>query len=205
MGITSHLKQKLFFKYLKGLINFHRFNSEKFNIKLMIMKNCSLVLFSFFFVSFLQAQHNPKVKSENRQIITNSNSVYLNTVDIAVNSIDFKAIKKATGSNFRIIGTVKNIGGKDFISNTNQQSIQLWEIHSDTEKKLVKQIPFKNLKCNEKIKIVFERPAFKIGKEFVPDYQVIIVFDPDIVNDNNTNNDDAILSNNSLIVNPGTK
>ncbi|MGB4969594.1 MAG: hypothetical protein WBO31_08695 [Saprospiraceae bacterium] len=169
------------------------------------MKNCSLVLFSFFFVSLLQAQHNPKVKSANRQIITNSNSVYLNTVDIAVNSIDFKAIKKATGSNFRIIGTVKNIGGKDFISNTNQQSIQLCEIHSYTENKLVKQIPFKNLKCNEKIKIVFERPEFKIGKEFVPDYQVIIVFDPDIVNDNNTNNDDAILSNNSLIVNPGTK
>ncbi|MFZ1751598.1 MAG: hypothetical protein WAU01_15475 [Saprospiraceae bacterium] len=169
------------------------------------MKHLSVLLINVIIISTLSAQTLSKIKSPPADAIESKKAVYLNTIDPATTSITFKIIKLSTGDRLQIIGIVKNIGGKNFRSNSNQQHIQLWENYASDNKKMVKQIPFTNLNSNEDIKIIYERAAFKPGNEFPPDYQVFIVYDPDIFIDNNLNNDDANLNNNSIIKNPKSK
>ncbi|WP_461044362.1 hypothetical protein [Spirosoma harenae] len=49
---------------------------------------------------------------------------------------------------------------------------------------------------------MYERPAFKPENEFPPNYRAVIVYEPDILTDNNKNNDDANTENNTLVKNP---
>lgn len=127
---------------------------------------------------------------------------YKNTIDPAVTDIKFATIKKTTGDKLKITGVVKNIGGKNFVSGVNQQFIQLWEIRSGVDRRKLKDQAFTNLNAGQEIKISIELPAIKPGKEFPPDYQVVIVYDPDIYIDANKANDDAVSSNNTLTKNP---
>lgn len=159
---------------------------------------CSLLLLSL----TGNAQVTKKATTLPNQTLDSKKAIYLNTIDPAVTSIEFKTIKRNTGDILRITGKVKNIGGKNYTSNANQQLIQLWEINSTADKKMVKTLPFTNLNSNQEISIVHERPAFKNSNEFPPDYEVIITYDPDIFIDNNKNNDDANAKNNSLRKNP---
>lgn len=127
---------------------------------------------------------------------------YKNTIDPAVTDIKFTTIKKTTGDKLRITGVVKNIGGRNFNSGANQQFIQLWEMRSGVDRHKLKDLPFTSLNAGQEIKIILELPALKPGKEFPPDYQVVIVYDPDIYIDDNKTNDDSVSSNNSLTKNP---
>jgi hypothetical protein len=136
------------------------------------------------------------------QAITSSKDIFLSTIDPAVTKIVFATIKQSSGDKMHITGFVKNIGGKDFKSNANQQIIQLWEIRTPSDKQMLKQLPFTNLNVGQEIKIEYDLPALKPADEFPPDYQVVIVYDPDILIDANKNNDDANNKNNSLLKNP---
>lgn len=133
--------------------------------------------------------------------IDNSREILRSMIDPAVIAIDFKIIKTGTGNVLRVSGIIKNKGGKNYYSGVNQQQVQLWENYSSTNRRMVKQMPFTQLNAGEEIKIIFERPAFKTSNEFPPDYEVLIVYDPDIAIDSNNNNDDAVLSNNRMIKN----
>jgi hypothetical protein len=175
--------------------------NNKYN-KYIQMKYLSILFMNVILVSALSAQIKSKIRNTTADPIESNKAIYLNTIDPATTSIIFKIIKLRTGDRLQIIGVVKNIGGKNFRSNSNQQNIQLWENYSSENKKMVKQIPFTNLNSNEETKIIYERAAFKPGNEFPPDYQIFIVYDPDIFIDNNINNDDANLNNNSLTKNP---
>lgn len=128
--------------------------------------------------------------------------LYKNTIDPAVTDIKFTTIKKTTGDKLRITGVIKNIGGKNYVSGANQQFIQLWENRSGVDRRKLKDQAFTNLNAGQEIQISIEIPAIKPGKEFPPDYQVILVYDPDIYIDANKSNDDAVSSNNSLTKNP---
>lgn len=161
--------------------------------KLFLFGACMMLL-NF---SFSQITPNPSFKPNGGSKLS-----YKNTIDPAVTDIQFTTIKKTTGDKLRITGLVKNIGGKNYSSSANQQFIQLWEIRSGTDRRKIKDLAFTNLNAGQEIKIIMELPAIKPGKEFPPDYQVIIVYDPDIYIDANKANDDALSSNNSMTKNP---
>jgi len=161
---------------------------------------CLISLISF---GNLHAQFNTaKLPSKP---IDNSLEIIKTMTDPAVVNIEFKTIKRSSGNLLRITGTVKNKGGKNYISGANQQQVQLWENYSSTNRKMVKQLPFNQLLCNQELNIVFERPAFKVSDEFPPDYEVVIVYDPDILMDANQNNDDAVITNNHMTKNPKSR
>ncbi len=152
-------------------------------------------------LDILSAQISKQAKLPNKSI-DNSRDIIRMLTDPAATSIEFKTIKTATDNLLRITGTVRNKGGKKYTSGVNQQQIQLWENYSSTSRKMVKQIPFVQLLPGEEIKIIYERKAFKASDEFPPDYELIIVYDPDIAIDANPDNDDAVASNNKLVRNP---
>lgn len=133
---------------------------------------------------------------------TSAAAIFANLIDPAVTGITFTTVKLSTGDKLVIKGTVKNIGGKTFESGSNQQVIQLFEIRTPTNRVMLKQLPFSRLTPGQELKIEHTLPALKPGDEFPPDYQVLIVYDPDIFIDANKNNDDGNLKNNSLSKNP---
>lgn len=128
-------------------------------------------------------------------------AIRLNTIDPAVVNLRFWTSKLPSGDKLMIQGIVKNIGGKDFSSGTKQQ-IQLWEVSTPTSRKMVQQIEFSSLRAGQEISINYERPALKPSDEFPPNYEVLIVYDPDIFSDANPNNDDANMKNNKMSKNP---
>lgn len=123
-------------------------------------------------------------------------------IDPSVTAVTFAHVKLSTGDKLKITGTVKNIGGKAFESGANQQVIQLFEVRSPSNRIMLKQLPFSRLTPGQEIKIEHSIPALKPGDEFPPDYQVLIVYDPDIYMDANKNNDDGNQTNNVLTKNP---
>lgn len=139
------------------------------------------------------------------QPIGNTKEIIKSLIDPAVTAIEFKTIKRTTGDLMRVTGVVKNIGGKNFVSGVNQQQIQIWENYSSSNRRMVKQLPFVRLNAADELRITFERPAFKNSEEFPPDYEVMIVYDPDIAIDANPANDDARLTNNKLSRNPRSR
>ena len=133
---------------------------------------------------------------------TSAAAILASLIDPAVTGITFTRLKQSTGDKLVIKGTVKNIGGKTFESGANQQVIQLFEVRTPTNRIMLKQIPFSRLTPGQEIKIDHTIPAFKPSDEFPPDYQVLIVYDPDIYLDANKNNDDGNQKNNVLTKNP---
>ncbi len=123
-------------------------------------------------------------------------------VDLAVESINFATIKKSTGDVLRVTIVLKNAGGLNYVSNPNQQNLQLFEELTPDKPIQVKVFPFQNVNAGASMQFIFETPAKKPGKEFLPNYRAVIVFEPDIRSDNNTQNDDNRAANNSLQRNP---
>lgn len=166
------------------------------------MKNLSILALILFYNGYIFAQISSGIKPLPNKAVETQKAIYLNTIDPAVMDISFKTVKRSTGDILRVTGTIKNKGGKHYTSGANQQNIQMWESYSSVNRKMVKQLRFNQLNSNSELQIIYERPAFKNSKEFPPDYMVFIEYDPDIRADNNTNNDDAVLSNNSMTKNP---
>lgn len=142
------------------------------------------------------------VKLPVSKAVSTANNVNLSVIDPAVTNITFTTIKLASGDKMRVTGIVKNKGGKNYESSENQQVIQLWEVRSSNDKQKLKEISFVRLNAGQELKISVDLPALKPGNEFPPDYQVLIVYDPDILMDANKNNDDANYGNNTLVKNP---
>jgi len=170
------------------------------------MKKSFFILLLSGLIMIVQAQVQVPVKAKIpgsvSGAVTTGRDVRVSLIDPAVTKIVFTTIKQTTGDKLRVSGMVKNIGGKDFESGQNQQIIQLWEIITPSNRRMLKQVPFVRLAAGQEIKIEYDLPALKPGNEFPPDYQVLIVYDPDILIDANKNNDDARDANNSLTKNP---
>lgn len=166
----------------------------------------SYVFISLFSVSsavFSQTgQTQPKLTDPTTVAIRGANSGRLGTIDPAIDEIRFSHLKLNTGDKIRVTVTVKNLGLMNYESGSNQQNVQLWEEYSSTNRKMVKLYPFQNLNANASFSFFYERPAFKPSDEFPPHYKAIIVYEPDILSDNNTKNDDFKASNNSMTKHP---
>lgn len=148
------------------------------------------------------SQIQPKLADPSAAAIRGANSGRLGTIDPAIDDIRFSFLKLNTGDKMRVTVTVKNLGLMNYESGSNQQNVQLWEEYSNTNRKMVKLFPFQNLNANASFSFSYERPAFKPSDEFPPQYKVIIVYEPDILSDNNTKNDDSKASNNSMTKHP---
>jgi hypothetical protein len=167
------------------------------------MKKVSISVITIFcFCLQLSAQVPTNAKNINKGVGGKPTSENLKFADPAVTNISFRVIKQNTGDRLQIKVEVKNIGLRNYESGANQQNIQLWEEYSATKRTLVKTYPFQNLNSGASISFMYERSAFKASDEFPPQYRAIIVYDPDILMDNNKNNDDPNSKNNELSKNP---
>jgi hypothetical protein len=92
-------------------------------------------------------------------------------------------------------GVVQNIGLADFLSDPNQQSVQLW-----ADGVMVASTLFEDLAVDEQV-TVEEELSWDTQSELPPvqRYQLIVTYDPDILMDENLNNDDCRFSNNSIL------
>ena len=90
---------------------------------------------------------------------------------------------------------VQNIGTEDYLSDPNQQSVQLW-----ADGVMVALTPFEDLVVDEQVTVEEER-SWDTESEFPPveHYQFFVTYDPDILLDENVNNNDCRFSNNSII------
>ena len=100
-----------------------------------------------------------------------------------------------TAGTVLIKGVVQNIGTEDYLSDPNQQSVQLW-----ADGVMVALTPFEDLVVDEQVTVEEER-SWDTESEFPPveHYQLIVTYDPDILLDENVNNNDCRFSNNSII------
>jgi hypothetical protein len=151
----------------------------------------------------LYAQKPSVVSKQNARVVgTNKANTLLAGIDPAVTSITFATVKLSNGDKLKITGTVTNKGNSDYESGDNQQMIQLWEIRSPGDRQMLRQILFSRLNSGQELKITHEVPYPKKGKEAIPEYQVVIVYDPDILSDANKKNDDSNSSNNTMTKKP---
>lgn len=119
-------------------------------------------------------------------------------VDPRVTGVDF-AIAKRTGRTASVVsvtGVVTNRGSKDFVSEIQQQSIQIFE------NGVVKQTkPFQYLNPNGQEFIVYQRnwnTAANAQGSNPPSYRVRIVYSDDVLTDANLDNNDCDLTNNLM-------
>lgn len=119
-------------------------------------------------------------------------------IDPAVVSLKtvFKKKLGNSAAEIDIVGTVKNIGTKDFKSGKGQQSAYLYEKVPGAKPKVVAKHDFISLPSGEKFTVHYST-TWNTGTEFPPSYRLQIDYDPDIYIDGNANNDDINQKNNS--------
>lgn len=102
--------------------------------------------------------------------------------------------------NFTIRGQVKNIGSGNYVSRNNQQVLFLHEVGKSRH---IATWHFSRLNRGQ-VKNVHVPVINQPGGEFVPAYELILSFDPDIYTDRNTANDDRNRRNNQATVSSRT-
>jgi hypothetical protein len=120
--------------------------------------------------------------------------------DPAAVKIDFQIIKRYTPftAGMRIVGTVKNLGSKPYLSSPGQQTIYL---SVEGVAAPVAQRTFHKLAPGQEVTVSFTRnwnSASPAEGEFPPSYMLWIGYDPDIAIDGNPQNDDCNGQNNKL-------
>lgn len=119
--------------------------------------------------------------------------------DPAFDSLRPRLVRRSTRYRSRgeiqIVGTIRNRGSAPFDTSAGQQEVQLWERTPGARPVMVKRDRFEDLAPGATHTIHYER-KWDTSIEFPPDYQLRIVYDPDILKDGNTKNDDCNNSNN---------
>ena len=122
--------------------------------------------------------------------------------DLAVQGIDFEIVDREDDfrGTVRVTGTIENIG-TTFDSSPGQQSLFLYEMPLGGISILVAQEDFVDLEPGGSVTVSWERfwnSSSSAEGEFPPDYQILITYDPDILMDENDDNDDCDLDNNKM-------
>lgn len=127
----------------------------------------------------------------------------LRCIDPAATSVDFAMVSRTSqfAGRVRITGKVKNVGNSAYESGPRQQTAQLYEIVPGARPRLVATTAFQNLAPNTEVAVSFVRDwnaSSPAEGEFPPSYRVVVSYDPDILLDGNTKNDDCRTNNNTL-------
>jgi hypothetical protein len=97
----------------------------------------------------------------------------------------------------RITAIVRNVGLAPFISGKGQQAVCLYEDYGFASE-LVAQKEFLQLDVDATVELTYERP-WDLSEEFPPQaYVAQLLYDPDIYEDGNPDNDDCNWNNNEL-------
>ncbi|MEO8035557.1 MAG: hypothetical protein ABI837_14065 [Acidobacteriota bacterium] len=127
-------------------------------------------------------------------------------IDPAAAEIRFEIVRRETQfrGRVRITGVVKNIGNTAFSCNGGamQASAHLYELPTAATSggTLRAHTDFSSLAVNDTVTVSYERDwdsSSPSEGEFSPSYKLIIVYDPDILLDSNTANDDCNNRNNN--------
>ena len=117
--------------------------------------------------------------------------------DPACMEIQYSLVNQTSDTEGTVLikGVVQNIGLADYLSDPNQQGIQLW-----ADGVMIASTPFEDLAVDATVTVEEER-SWDTQSEFPPvkHYQLIVTYDPDILFDDKVNNDDCRFSNNSII------
>lgn len=121
--------------------------------------------------------------------------------DLAAQKLDFTIVSKSRpfAGRVRILGTVKNVGLGAYKSQADQQVALLLETNPGGAPRLVAHQPFHDLTPGAEVNLHYEREwdaSSPAEGEFPPDYRLMIAYDPDILLDSNTRNDDCRGTNN---------
>jgi len=105
----------------------------------------------------------------------------------------------------RITGVLRNVGGAAYNSSPGQQSLALYQDPIGlTSVTPVAIQTFEDVPVGAEVSVSWERDWNSSSPnegEFPPNYRILILYDPDILLDGNTENDDSDLTNNSLTLN----
>ncbi|MGB1242515.1 MAG: CARDB domain-containing protein [Chitinophagales bacterium] len=160
-----------------------------------------LILFVFCFAAsndsfaqfkFSQKNRVPAKYSKKYQINKNFKTPVRTCPDLKAMPIQFTIVSRtAHTARVRITAKVKNIGNQNYVSSSNQQSLQLY-IGST----IVKNLPFQNLAKGTSRTTTFYM-SYHFSEEFPTTIKSYVSYDPDIAVDGNTQNDECTYNNNS--------
>jgi len=122
-------------------------------------------------------------------------------IDLSAHEIRVSLLRvyDANNAKIKIEGIVKNVGRLAYTSGTGQQVALLYEEMPGSGMRLVATRNFRNLGVNATTSLAFTKIWNKTANaEFPPNYVLVITFDPDLYTDGNTNNDDAVSTNNRI-------
>jgi len=131
-------------------------------------------------------------------------------VDPSAFDLRFDIVRRDTQfrGRVRITGVVKNIGNTAFTSNpgSQQASAHLYEVPAGATSggTLRAHTDFANLAVNGTVTVTYERDwdsSSPAEGEFPSSFKLMIVYDPDILLDGNTANDDCNVNNNNKALN----
>jgi hypothetical protein len=114
-------------------------------------------------------------------------------IDLAADAVNYRLVSKTNPSNgtIEIEGVIKNVGTRTFTAGANQAFAQLFEYNT-----LLAKVPITSLAAGAVVRVK-KQQSWRTGLEFPPSYRVSVVYDPDILLDSNTANDDRNALNNS--------
>lgn len=160
-----------------------------------------LILFVFCFAasnnSFaqfrtLQKDRFPAKYTKKSPINKNFKTPVRTCPDLKAMPIQFTIVSRtAHTARVRITAKVKNIGNQNYVSGSNQQSLQLY-----VGSTIVKNLPFQNLAKGASRTTTFYM-NYHFSEEFPTTIKSYVSYDPDIAMDGNTQNDECNYSNNS--------
>jgi hypothetical protein len=122
--------------------------------------------------------------------------------DPRAKTIEYSLVERLSDTAIRvqIKGTIENIGTQAFSSPPGSQAVRLYEDGVEVEGAAVE---FTDLAVDETLDLVYTRD-WDQSDEFLPSYYTLIVtYDPDILIDGTTTNDDCRFENNTAIRSTG--
>lgn len=119
-------------------------------------------------------------------------------IDLSAESLTFELLTHDANFNgtVAIRGEIKNVGD-DFQSGEGQQFAAIYEKPVGGTSKLLTKIDFTELETGESLHLS-ANIQWNAAIEFQPEFILQIVYDPDILIDNNLKNDDKNTANNSI-------
>ncbi|MBP0903914.1 hypothetical protein ACFSKN_05565 [Mariniflexile gromovii] len=122
-------------------------------------------------------------------------------VDLKAENTTYELVSKTTATTgiVRITGHIKNVGNTTYTSGSNQQLAQLLEhpLGTTTNNVVATSNISTSLNAGAEVSFSYTR-NWDIAIEFQPEIILRISYDPDILIDGNSNNDDMDSSNNSF-------
>lgn len=119
--------------------------------------------------------------------------------DLMINGVEVQMLSRDPKGEyfFRLVATVENRGGGDYRSSAGQQVVELHQVSNTGASRRIRDWAFGSIASGaEGFDATYDVLHWRTDQKFPPAYRFMIVFDPDILIDGNTANDDCTVKNN---------